>query len=412
MAVRPQQVGGVARRARRGPPPRSRGRHRPASPCAAAAAARPGATAPCTCSRQPWPSSGAKLSSLRHPGQALAGDDAARLALAEGAVGIGDADLRDQPEEGVPADLEAGGDRQQPRQQPAPHQPAAEARATAPRKTRSVVSTRRAGEADALGLVGVEDGRDRPGRAAPRPASRRGSPRRRCRCSCPGRRPGCGCARRRRRGRHGPGGRRRRRGGGRGRWRTSSPARRARRAAPRHRARTSSKPRPGRSPSAAGTTPISRFMPRLRTGSISAKPPRLAQVDAEVGLEGAGEPDIGDVEELAIGAAGEAEAERLAHPAMRAVAAAEIGARRLPSRPPSWRSVARMPCGVLGEAGQLGVPLDRDAGRLQALDQEALVVVLRVAEGEGVGAQPLRRCPAARRGRPRRRPRAGAAPPP
>ena len=49
------------------------------------------------------------------------------------------------------------------------------------------------------------------------------------------------------------------------------------------------------------------------------------EVDREVGLEGAGEPDIGDVEELAIGAAGEAEAERLPHPAMRAVAAAEIG---------------------------------------------------------------------------------------
>ncbi len=47
------------------------------------------------------------------------------------------------------------------------------------------------------------------------------------------------------------------------------------------------------------------------------------------------------------------------------------------------------PSALLGEAQQLGLPLDMDAERFEPLDQELLVLVLRKDLHERVGRQPL-----------------------
>ena len=97
---------------------------------------------------------------------------------------------------------------------------------------------------------------------------------------------------------------------------------------------------------------------------------------------------VGDVEELVVRPAREADAQRVPDGAVRAVAAAQVGA--VPrSSPPGVRRRGADAVVGLREAGELGVPLDGVAGRAEAVDQEALVVVLGEAEDERERADAL-----------------------
>ena len=96
---------------------------------------------------------------------------------------------------------------------------------------------------------------------------------------------------------------------------------------------------------------------------------------------------VGDVEEVGVGAAREADAQHLAHPGAGAVAAGDVI--RLacllgPVRPLQPRQHAGA---ALFEAEKLRPALDLDALRREALDQQALVRVLRVDQHVRVRAE-------------------------
>ena len=86
--------------------------------------------------------------------------------------------------------------------------------------------------------------------------------------------------------------------------------------------------------------------------------------------------DIGDEEDVLVWRAGEVDVRQLAHRAVRAVAAADIGGgdgaaaavRRLERRGDV--------IGMLREIDHLGVPLDRDAELIELFTHDKLVVVL------------------------------------
>src|SRR5271165_3487272 len=102
---------------------------------------------------------------------------------------------------------------------------------------------------------------------------------------------------------------------------------------------------------------------------------------------GAGSLDIGDVEQLTIGAPRKARAHRLTHPRAGAVATGEIrrlkllGLATLPAKP---RLHAPRP---ILEADQFGPTLHADAQGPEPVDEQALVLVLRIDEQERVRRQ-------------------------
>src|SRR5438128_696062 len=87
---------------------------------------------------------------------------------------------------------------------------------------------------------------------------------------------------------------------------------------------------------------------------------------------------VGDVEEMVVGPTREADAEALAHARVRAVAAGEVG--RLTRLVRSVRALqaGHHAPGVVLEFHELGATLDLDAERGQSVDQELLVLVLRI----------------------------------
>ncbi len=86
---------------------------------------------------------------------------------------------------------------------------------------------------------------------------------------------------------------------------------------------------------------------------------------------------VGDIEEVGVGPAGEADLQRLAYAGMRAVAARDIGGiARLPRSIHPFQ-VRTHSIDVILEVEKLRLALDLDAGFGQTLDQEALVLVLR-----------------------------------
>jgi len=99
--------------------------------------------------------------------------------------------------------------------------------------------------------------------------------------------------------------------------------------------------------------------------------------------DGAGGLRVGDVEDVRVGAAGKRRAEDLAHPGAGAVASDEPRRfarflRAVGTLQPRGDAVA-----VIVESNELQRPLDIDAGRVQVLDQQALVLVLRKDHHEG-----------------------------
>ena len=110
------------------------------------------------------------------------------------------------------------------------------------------------------------------------------------------------------------------------------------------------------------------------------------EIDVElVGHHRPGHLDIGDEEHMLVGRARKSDAVELAHGAVRAVAAADPGrADRLAA---AVRQLQRRgdAVGVLRDAGQLGVPLDRPAERAQPLAHDPLIVVLAEDQDVGIG---------------------------
>ena len=101
--------------------------------------------------------------------------------------------------------------------------------------------------------------------------------------------------------------------------------------------------------------------------------------------------DVGDVEEVAVLAAGEADVEPLAHDGAGAVATGEEAAAAN-----LLGAVGQAQAGEdgfvgcvwgFGEGEKFGGPFDRNAKLGEVADEQRLVLVLRVDEGEGKGAE-------------------------
>ena len=87
--------------------------------------------------------------------------------------------------------------------------------------------------------------------------------------------------------------------------------------------------------------------------------------------------NVGDIKQLAVGSPGESGAHRVAHLRSRAVAAGDIrGLNRLALAvgPAKLRD---HPTAILPESDELRSPLDRNPHRLQPLDEQAFVLILR-----------------------------------
>ena len=122
----------------------------------------------------------------------------------------------------------------------------------------------------------------------------------------------------------------------------------------------------------------------------------LVKVDMQFAVERrAGSFNVGNIEELPIGAAGKACTDRLAHNRAGAVTAGDVACLAgflLPLRPPKAGNHA---LGLVREAHQFGPALYRDAELLQPLNQQTLMLVLRKNMQERIGRQvradPLKR---------------------
>ena len=96
---------------------------------------------------------------------------------------------------------------------------------------------------------------------------------------------------------------------------------------------------------------------------------------------------VGDVEEMRVHAAGKTDPHRLAHGGMRAVAPGHVGRRaRLFGAIPPLQTRAHT-IGRFLETQKLRLALDVDAGVRQAIDQQALVLVLRKDQRIGKRAE-------------------------
>ena len=116
----------------------------------------------------------------------------------------------------------------------------------------------------------------------------------------------------------------------------------------------------------------------------------FVEVDVQFAVDrGAGRLDVGDIEELAIGPAGKAGAEGLAHQRARAVAAGDVGCLAVLFLPVGSAEAGGDATALVGKAHQLRSSLDRDAELLQPLDQQPLVLVLREDFEKGIGGQIL-----------------------
>ena len=98
--------------------------------------------------------------------------------------------------------------------------------------------------------------------------------------------------------------------------------------------------------------------------------------------------DVGDVEQMFISAAGESDRERLPHRGMRAVAAGDVGGLAHLDRAVRALQSSEHPTGSLLERQELGLALDFDAGLAQAIDQQALMLVLRKDQHVGKWTDP------------------------
>src|SRR6266446_4528130 len=87
--------------------------------------------------------------------------------------------------------------------------------------------------------------------------------------------------------------------------------------------------------------------------------------------------DVGDIKKMAVGAARKAGADRFPHGRTRAIAARDVACLAIVllavrSAQPRQHAVL-----AIGESDQLGSPLDCDAERVEPLDQQPLMLVLR-----------------------------------
>ena len=114
----------------------------------------------------------------------------------------------------------------------------------------------------------------------------------------------------------------------------------------------------------------------------------LVKVDMQFAVERrAGSFNVGDIEDLPIGAAGKACTDRLAHDRAGAVAAGDVAclAGFLPALRPA--KAGDHVLALVREADQFGPALNRDAELLQPLDQQPLMLVLRKDLQERIGRQ-------------------------
>src|ERR1700756_2043685 len=112
----------------------------------------------------------------------------------------------------------------------------------------------------------------------------------------------------------------------------------------------------------------------------------LVEIDVQFAVErSAGGFNIGNIEELPIGATRKARTDRLAHEGTRPVTAGDVDS--LAGFLPALWSVkaGNHALALVREAGQFGPALDRDAERLQPLAQQSLMLVLREDLQERIG---------------------------
>ena len=135
-----------------------------------------------------------------------------------------------------------------------------------------------------------------------------------------------------------------------------------------------------RSARSSRTVPIRRARPVARQRE-DAEEVGLVEIDVQFAVDrGPGRLDVGDVEELPIGAAGKAGADRLAHDRAGAVAAGDVGGLAVASAPSGPRSRAMTPSPSSAKPISSVLPLDRDAERLAA------------ARSAAARARPAERC--------------------
>src|SRR5947207_12747198 len=86
--------------------------------------------------------------------------------------------------------------------------------------------------------------------------------------------------------------------------------------------------------------------------------------------------DVGDIKEMAIGAAGKAGADCFPDSRTRAVAARDVACLTIALLAVMAAQPRQHAVLAIGEADQLGPPLDRDAEAVQPLDRQPAVLVL------------------------------------
>ena len=114
----------------------------------------------------------------------------------------------------------------------------------------------------------------------------------------------------------------------------------------------------------------------------------LVEIDVQFAIQRrAGGFDVGDVEDLPIGAAGKPGADRPAHDRARAVTTGDVGRRTVMLLTVGSAQASHDTIFLIRETDQLGSPLDHDIKRFQPLDQEPLMLVLGKYLQERVGRQ-------------------------
>jgi hypothetical protein len=97
--------------------------------------------------------------------------------------------------------------------------------------------------------------------------------------------------------------------------------------------------------------------------------------------------DIGDVEDLPIGATRKTRTDRLAHDRARPITTRDVAGLANIFATPGAAKISYHPVTLGIEADQFGLALHEDAKRLEPFDQQPLVLVLLDDLREGIGSQ-------------------------
>lgn len=114
----------------------------------------------------------------------------------------------------------------------------------------------------------------------------------------------------------------------------------------------------------------------------------FVQIDMQFAIDGRAAPlDIGDIENVVIGAAGKADPESLANGRTGAIATSKIAGLTGFLAAIGFAQPGRDPCSIIAERQQFGLAFDHDTEGAQPFDQQPLMLVLREYLQKGIAGQ-------------------------